>query len=314
VDEAYGSSWNNDKTSAPSRNSVYQRLNQLFTGSNELTGTYDITNGSVLVPTQSNSNSSANAASTAFVNNKLNELLEANNTFSGNNTFTGSNTVSGSLNVPTPANSNNSTSAASTAFVNNKITELKGSDNTFTGSNTFSGSISVPTLSNARNSSNSAASTEFVHNAIYSNTWVVATCNNNPSLATNSWQDLPLNQALVNRGSSFNTSNFIWTCPETGVWKFSIYFCPFASGGTPPTQTESAIFLTDTSNNFIQQIAGNTETKPYGRSIGAIAVSLSANTQYKVRYLIDPVGGSGFTYYLRLSSQLAPVLIIERIA
>jgi hypothetical protein len=248
------------------------------------------------------------------VNNKLNELLEANNTFSGNNTFTGSNTVSGSLNVPTPANSNNSTSAASTAFVNNKITELKGSDNTFTGSNTFSGSISVPTLSNARNSSNSAASTEFVHNAIYSNTWVVATCNNNPSLATNSWQDLPLNQALVNRGSSFNTSNFIWTCPETGVWKFSIYFCPFASGGTPPTQTESAIFLTDTSNNFIQQIAGNTETKPYGRSIGAIAVSLSANTQYKVRYLINPVGGSGFTYYLRLSSELAPVLIIERIA
>jgi hypothetical protein len=318
INEAYGSSWDGDTIAAPSRNSVYQRLNQLFTGSNQLTGTYDITNGSVLVPTQANTNNSTAAASTAFVSNKLNELLTANNTFSGNNTFTGANTVSGSLNVPTQANSNNSTAAASTAFVSNKINEslndFRAANNTFTGSNTFSNSISVPTLSDARNSSTNAASTAFVHSAIYSNTWVVATCNNNPSLTIQSWSDLPLNQVLLNRGSSYNTSNFIWTCPETGVWKFSIFFCPFASGGTPPTQTESAIMLTDTSNNFIQQIAGNTETKPYGRSIGVIAVSLSANTQYKVRYIIDPVGGLGFTYYLRLTSQLAPILIIERIA
>jgi hypothetical protein len=270
INEAYGSSWDGDTISAPSRNSVYQRLNQLLTGSNELTGTYDITNGSVLVPTQSNTNNSTAAASTAFVNNKLNELLAANNTFTGSNTFTGDTIVSGSINVPT--------------------------------------------ISNARNSSNGAASTEFVHNAIYSNTWVVATCNNNPSLPNNTWQDLPLNTTLVNRGSSYNTSNYIWTCPETGVWKFSIYFCPFAIGGTPPSQTESAIVLTDTSNNYIQQIAGNTETRPYARSIGAIAVSLSANTQYKIRYIVNPIGGSGFTYQLATDPCLKPVLIVERIA
>jgi len=311
-DEAYGSSWDGDTIAAPSRNSVFQRLNQLLTGSNELTGTYDITSGSVLVSTQSNTNNSTAAASTEFVHNKLAELLTANNTFTGSNTF------SGSISVPTQSNANNSTAAASTAFVTNKITEklneLLADDNTFTGSNTFSGSISVPTISNARNSTNNAASTEFVHSAIYSNTWVVATCNNNPNLATASWQDLPLNTTLVNRGSSYNTSNFIWTCPETGVWKFSVFFCPFAIGGTPPTQTESVIALADTNNNFIQQIAGNTETKPYGRSIGAIALSLSANTQYKIRYTIGPVGGSGYTYQLATASFLRPVLIIERIA
>jgi hypothetical protein len=222
--------------------------------------------------------------------------------------------------VSTQPNANSSTNAASTAFVNNKLTELKAANNTFSGSNTFTGSstfngsVSVPTLSNARDSSTNAASTAFVQSAIFSTTWVVATCNNNPTLAINSWTDLPLNTTLLNRGTSYNTSSFIWTCPETGLWKFSVFFCPFASGGTFPTQTESAIALTDTANNFIQQIAGNTEQKPYGRSIGAIAISLSANTQYKVRYTIGPVGGSGFTYYLRTASELAPVLIIERIA
>jgi hypothetical protein len=313
INEDYGSSWDGDILSAPSRNSVYRRINQLLTGPNTLTGSYDITGGSVLVSTQPNANSSTNAASTAFVNNKITELKAANNTFTGSNTF------SGSLSVPTQSNSSNSTDAASTAYVNNKLNELKAANNTFSGSNTFTGSstfngsVSVPTVSNARDSSTNAASTAFVQNAIFSTTWVVATCNNNPSLAINSWTDLPLNTTLLNRGSSYNTSSFIWTCPETGVWKFSVYFCPFATGGTLPTQTESAIVLTDTSNNFIQQIAGNTETKAYGRSIGSISISLSANTQYKIRYLVGPTGGSGFTYNIKQAPELSPNLTIERI-
>jgi hypothetical protein len=265
IDEPYGPSWNSDTLSAPSRNSVYARFNQLLTGSNTFTGSYN---------------------------------------FSG----------SSSLLVPSPPNNDNSTKAASTAFVESKKQEILTGSNTFSGANTVIGSLSVPTISNARNSSNNAASTEFVQNAIYSNTWVVATCNNNPSLTTGSWTDLPLNTTLLNRGSSYNTSNFIWTCPETGLWKFSIYFCPFATGGMPPTQTESAIMLATSGNSFIQQIVGNTEPKPYGRCSGAIAANLSANSQYKVRYVVVPIGGSGFTYNLRDSADLAPVLIIERIA
>jgi hypothetical protein len=319
INEAYGSSWDGDTISAPSRNSVYQRLNQLFTGSNQLTGTYNITSGSVLVPTQANSNSSTNAASTAFVSNKLNELLAANNTFSGNNTFTGSNTVSGSLSVPTQSNSSNSTAAASTAFVSNKINEsindFRAANNTFTGSNTFSNSISVPTISNARNSSTNAASTAFVHSAIYSNIWVVASTDSNPTLAVNAgWQDLPLNQTLLNRNSIYNTSTYTWTCPETGLWRIMVNCYPTFVGGTPPSSSAIAYALALTNNTILQELSYFPNQTSTIRNSCFLVMSLTSGTQYKILLTIGTTGGSGWSCQLRVNSSYTPYLTIERIA
>jgi hypothetical protein len=318
INEAYGTSWNGDTISAPSRNSVYQRLNQLFTGSNQLTGTYDITSGSVLVPTQANTNNSTAAASTAFVSNKLNELLAANNTFSGSNTFTGANTVSGSLSVPTQANSSNSTAAASTAFVSNKINEslndFRAANNTFTGSNTFSNSISVPTISNARNSSTNAASTAFVHSAIYSNIWVIASTDSNPTITTGSWQDLPLNTTLVNRNSIYNTSNFIWTCPETGFWRIMVNCYPTFVGGTPPSSVAVVYAVTFSDNTTVQEISYFPSQNQFVRNSCFLVMPLTAGTQYKTRLAVNVSGGSGWSCQLRANSSYTPYLTIERIA
>jgi hypothetical protein len=153
-----------------------------------------------------------------------------------------------------------------------------------------------------------------VQNAIYSNTWVVATCNNNPSLVTGSVSDLPLNSTIHNQNSSYNTSTYVWTCPETGLWKISLFFVPFAINGTVPSHTDVVAIWSLENNSLIQKIAGNSEQKQFSRASGSIALNLTANTQYKVRYLITQTGGSGFTYYLKQNNDWAPFLIIERIA
>lgn len=76
-DEPYGSTWNGDITYAPSRNSVYQRLNQLLEGTNTLTGSYNFQNANTIsVPTVANAyDKTTKAASTAFVNSAIDKRL-----------------------------------------------------------------------------------------------------------------------------------------------------------------------------------------------------------------------------------------------
>jgi hypothetical protein len=102
-DDPYGSTWNGDITYAPSRNSVYQRLNQLFEGTNTLTGSYNFSNANTIsVPTVSNAyDKTTKAASTEFVNSALNKrlLLLANmNTSQPITDFNNYNTIN--FNVP----------------------------------------------------------------------------------------------------------------------------------------------------------------------------------------------------------------------
>jgi hypothetical protein len=295
IDEPYGFSWDSDTLNAPSRNSVYDRFNQLLTGSNTFTGSYNFSgSSSLLVPTPPNNDNSTKAASTAFVESKKQEIITGSNTYSGNNNFAGATTLSGTT-----------TLAGSSSFTGSS---------SFSNTASFSSTTTVPTISDARNSSTNAASTAFVQNAIYSNTWVVATCNNNPSLVTGSVSDLPLNSTIHNQNSSYNTSTYVWTCPETGLWKISLFFVPFAINGTVPSHTDVVAIWSLENNSLIQKIAGNSEQKQFSRASGSIALNLTANTQYKVRYLITQTGGSGFTYYLKQNNDWAPFLIIERIA
>lgn len=158
--------------------------------------------GAVKVPTVEETDSSTNAASTAFVSSVISSIssikLDANNTFTGQNTFDVSPLV------PTVTSGDSSTYAASTAFVANSLSgkaNLSGG-NTFTGIQlvddvtdwttgqivnakssdaryiqlsstntqnvstplTFSGKINVPTVEVGDNSTN-AASTAFVTNS-----------------------------------------------------------------------------------------------------------------------------------------------------
>jgi hypothetical protein len=76
-DEPYGSTWNGDITYAPSRNSVYQRINQIVEGNNTLTGSYNFSNAAnISVPTVSNAHDkTTKAASTAFVHSAIDKRL-----------------------------------------------------------------------------------------------------------------------------------------------------------------------------------------------------------------------------------------------
>lgn len=66
-DGAYGASWDADTLSSPSRNAVYDRLNQLLTGSNTFTGTYNFTGATVDVASAAATDNDNTAASTAYV-------------------------------------------------------------------------------------------------------------------------------------------------------------------------------------------------------------------------------------------------------
>jgi hypothetical protein len=66
-DGAYGASWDGDTLAAPSRNAVYDRINQLLTSSNIFTGTYNYTGAIVDVSTASATDNDSSAASTSFV-------------------------------------------------------------------------------------------------------------------------------------------------------------------------------------------------------------------------------------------------------
>ena len=78
--------------------------------------------------TKPSSENSTKAASTAFVNTAINNVLTATNTWSGP-----TNTFSNSIIVPTQTAGNNSTNASSTAYVDTAITNLKSANNTWTG-------------------------------------------------------------------------------------------------------------------------------------------------------------------------------------
>ena len=117
---------------------------------------YDFT-----ILTKTASENSTKAASTAFVNTAINNLL------SGTNTWTGTtNTFNNSIIVPTKTAGDNSTNASSTAFVNTAISNFKSANNTWGGGQDFiSSSVSVKTQT-LGDSTNSAASTAFVGSAI----------------------------------------------------------------------------------------------------------------------------------------------------
>ena len=174
-----------------------------ISGDQTISSNWDFT-GAVKVPTVEETDSSTNAASTAYVSSVISTIssikLDADNTFTGTNTFDVSPVI------PTADSGDNSTKAASTAFVTNSISgkaNLSGG-NTFTGIQlvdsvtdwttnqvvdakssdsryiqlaststqnvstplTFSGEINVPTVEVGDNSTN-AASTAFVYNSFH---------------------------------------------------------------------------------------------------------------------------------------------------
>lgn len=66
-DGAYGASWDGDTLASPSRNAVYDRINQLLTGSNTFTGIYNFTGAIVDVSNAVATDNDSSAASTSFV-------------------------------------------------------------------------------------------------------------------------------------------------------------------------------------------------------------------------------------------------------
>ena len=90
--------------------------------------------GSIKVPTMVSTDSSTNAASTAFVTSAISSI-SGYAKLDSDNTFTGTNTFDVSPIVPTPDSGDSSTKTASTAFV---MTELETKAN-LSGGNTFTG-------------------------------------------------------------------------------------------------------------------------------------------------------------------------------
>lgn len=217
VDTPYAASWDNDVTTAPSRNSVYDVINRIDTGSNTWTGSYNFsTSPSVLVPTQPASDNSTRASSTAQTQSAIDVRLR---------------------------------------LYANRLTSV--------------------------------------------------------NLTTSAFQDLQLNNTIVNR-DSYNTSNYTWTCPSTGIYIVSLFALPIATGGTTPTRTNSiaAVSLNGTSDIFIG--GGEFDT---GSTIatGTILMSLTAGNTLKPRLLVSATGGSGFTFTVGANNTYLPQFAIYKL-
>jgi hypothetical protein len=274
IDEPYGPSWNSDTLSAPSRNSVYARFNQLLTGSNTFTGSYNFSgSSSLLVPSTPNNDNSTKAASTAFAESKKQEILNGSNTFTGNNTFAGATTLSGTT---TLAGSSSFTGASS-----------------FSNTASFSSSITVPTISNARNSSTNAASTAFVQNAIYSNVWCFATrAGGAYQFFDNQEIILPLDSAPINRNNCYNTSTFTFTCPETGWWWIYAYAFPIHVGGPAPLNVECELVFP----GLNLELARNRFSTGFCNTNGGRMLQLNQGQQVQIRIKVSG-GAAGQTIY-----------------
>lgn len=216
IDGAYPTGWSGDTDKAPSRNSVYNVINRIDSGSNSWSGNYNLSSASsVLVPTASTSDRTTKAASTQFTNNAIDDRLR-----------------------------------------------------------------------------------------------LLVTRTSSVNLAVNTFQDLPLNVTTVNR-DSFNTTTFTWTCPSSGVYMFTIFALPIASGGTVPTKTLSIGLVSLNGNDYYM---GATEMdKEYAYAQGTLLLYVNAGDTVKPRIRVEASTGTGYTYTVGGFSFYRPEFSIYRL-
>lgn len=217
VDIPYAASWDGDFSNAPSRNSVYDVINRIDTGTNTWTGSYNLSGASnVTAPTQLASDSSTKVSTTAQTQSAIDNRLRL--------------------------------------------------------------------LVNRTTSAN---------------------------IATGSFQDLPLNNTIVNR-DSYNTSTFIWTCPSTGVYSFQLFALPISTGGTPPTKTRATAALNVNGASNLQIGGGETDSN-FSQALGVHTLFLNAGATVKPRLFLEGTGGSGFTYTVGSDPNFLPQLAIVKL-
>lgn len=201
--------------------------------------------------------------------------------------------------------------APSRNSVYNVINRIDSGNNSWTGSYNLSSSSSVlvPTASTSDRTTK-VASTQFTNNAIDDRLRLLVTRTTSANLTVNTFQDLPLNVATVNR-DSFNTSTFTWVCPATGVYMFTLFALPIAAGGTVPTKTLSIGLVSLNGNDYYM---GATEMdKEYAYAQGTLLLYVNAGDTVKPRIRVETSTGTGYTYTVGGFSFYRPEFAIYRL-
>lgn len=207
--------------------------------------------------------------------------------------------------------SSDTVSAASRSAVYAVLNQILTGNYTQPGNIDFTGTTTVVTQQST-DATTKNANTLFVKNATDARIRLVATRTASVVVASGSRQDAPLNVTLIDR-DSFNTSTFTWTCPASGTYRFDLFVLPLASGGTVPTKTTvTGLILVNGSTHYF--LGMNEMNREFCSMTGFYVLTLAAGDTVKPRILIEPVGGTGYSYSLAANAEYRPEFVITRIS
>lgn len=206
---------------------------------------------------------------------------------------------------------NDISNAPSRNAVYDVINRIDTGANTWNGTYNFTGSSSVlvPTQPGT-DSSTRASSTAQTQAAIDTRLRLFVNRTTTVNLITGAFQDLPLNNALVNR-DSYNTTTYTWTCPSTGVYSFQLFALPITTGGTTPTKTRVTAALLIGGSDL--QIGGGETDSNFSQALGVQTLSLNTGQTVKPRLFLEGTGGSGFTYTVGANASFLPQFTIYKL-
>lgn len=209
--------------------------------------------------------------------------------------------------------SSDTVSAASRSAVYAVLNQILTGNYTQPGNIDFTGTTTVvtPVVTDA---STKNANTLFVKNAGDARVRLVANRLTSVGLTLSGSTpiDIPINNVIIDR-DSYNTTTFTWTCSATGNYKFEIFTLPLASGGTLPTAT-IATALIQVNGTTQYNLGGTQLSKEYAYGCGSYILSLNAGDTVKPKILIEPTGGTGYTYNLSSSASYRAQFVITRIS
>lgn len=207
--------------------------------------------------------------------------------------------------------SSDTISAASRSAVYAVLNQILTGNYTQPGNIDFTGTTTVLTQPST-DASTKNANTLFVKNATDARVRLVATRTTQVAISVSTRVDVPVNTVIIDR-DSFNTTTFTWTCPAAGTYRFDLFVLPVASGGTVPSKTTATgLIQVNGGNHYFLGIAEM--QREFACANGYYITTLAAGDTVKPRILIDPVGGTGYTYNLAANAEYRPEFVITRVA